>query len=110
MHWSNKKEVLIEVNSNGRKLRHAAKELKNDKEIVMCAVRKNGDLLKYASNGLQNDKDLLVLLEKDNKRAITFHQQWYQERMNVLSSYRESKILENSMENHFESKKRVYKF
>jgi hypothetical protein len=38
MDWDNKEQVLIEVSSNGMKLRHASKELKNDKEVVITAT------------------------------------------------------------------------
>merc|ERR1712150_1069 len=46
--------VLIAVQQNGRALRSASEDLKNNETVVLAAVQQNGSSLEYASEEMQN--------------------------------------------------------
>ena len=55
------KEIVMEaVKKDGRALRSASKELRNNPEIVMEAVKQCGYALGYASKELQNDREIVM--------------------------------------------------
>ena len=76
----------------------------------MRAVSQVGLALIYASKELQNDDELLLLLEKDNKEAIEYQREWYEERMRVFDSYKQQEQIESSLDEINISKTKIKKF
>jgi hypothetical protein len=52
--------VAMAVAQHGDALRHAAAELKADREIVATAVAQHGDALEYAAAELQADREIVA--------------------------------------------------
>ena len=72
MDWNNKQEVLEAVKQDGRALRFASAELKNDKEFVLEAVKQKGYALRFASAELRNDKDVVLEAVKQDGDALEY--------------------------------------
>jgi len=53
--------VLAAVSENGRALRFAADELRNDRRIVLEAAKQDGRAFLYASDELQTDREVIQL-------------------------------------------------
>jgi len=64
--------TMKKVQKNGRKLKKAPVELRDDIEIVMTAVKQNGSSLKYASKRLRNNKKVvLASIEGSESKYMT---------------------------------------
>jgi hypothetical protein len=50
------------------------------------------------------------MLKKDNKKAIEHFLEWYEDRMDVLQSYREKEIMEKNFHKTVVSNLKVKKF
>jgi hypothetical protein len=90
--------VLKCVAIHGKCLCYASECFQKNKDVVMVAVLNDGYALKFASEELQNDKELLLLLEKDKYAvdyAMNYEKEWYEERMKVLTQYKEEDLLNN---------------
>lgn len=70
MNKNNRSEILALVQQRGTILKHASRELQNDKEIVLAAVRQEGYALVYASQTLRNDKDVVLAAIEQKPGAI----------------------------------------
>ena len=53
-------------------LRHAAEELRGDREVVLEAVRQNGFALEYASEELRRDREVVKAAVKQRRVALQF--------------------------------------
>jgi hypothetical protein len=52
----------------------------------------------------------LLLLLEGNEYAIKYNKKWYEERMEVLESYKEKEIIRNKMNDTMISKVKIKKF
>jgi hypothetical protein len=62
--------TMKKVQKNGRKLKKAPVELRDDIEIVITAVKQNGSSLKYASERLRNNKKVVLAAVQENTNDI----------------------------------------
>ena len=95
----NDKEIVLKVvEKQGNMLHSASEQLQNDRDVVEMAMKSSCYYLFYASEELQNDKEFLIRLEaeynKKNKQGI--QKKWIDERMHVLSIYREEQWMRDN--------------
>jgi hypothetical protein len=63
---------VAQVTQDGRALRYASGELKEDRMVVMAAVRQNGYSLRYASDALVGDRAVVLVAVSRNGRALEY--------------------------------------
>ncbi len=64
--------MLAAVKKNGRLLRFASKDLKNDKVFVMNALENFDCSLYNCSKILKNDKDVVLAAVKNNSYSLQY--------------------------------------
>ena len=69
---TNKNEILEAVKKNGRALKFASEELRNDKEVVLKAVENDRWALEFASERLRNDKEVVLTAVENDGYALKF--------------------------------------
>jgi hypothetical protein len=106
------KEIVKTAASNyGYALEYASKELRSDKDVAIVALTRNVYALDLLNKTLQNDKDILLLVkklnEKMNGKYALIDKEWFDEKMQVLETYREREIIESSVikQNKYQNKK-----
>ncbi len=52
--------------------KHAAAELKGDREVVIAAVKRNGRALYYAAADLKGDREVVIAAVTQDVRALEF--------------------------------------
>ncbi len=70
MNWSDKSEVMKELEVNPLNLAHAAAELRDDPEVVLHAIRKDDSAFEFASDRLKNDADFVLAAMRISKIVI----------------------------------------
>lgn len=53
-------------------LKHASKQLQNNKDLVLVAVETDGTMLEFASEQLQDDKDVVMIAVTDEGCSLEF--------------------------------------
>jgi hypothetical protein len=74
--------VLEAVKKNGRLIKYASEELKNDKEVVLEALTRDGCSLFYVSKELQNNREVVLEAVKQDGRSLFFASKELQELRN----------------------------
>jgi len=60
MNWSDKSEVMKELEANPLNLQHASAELQDDPEVALHAIRKDASVFQFASERLKNDNNFCL--------------------------------------------------
>ena len=69
---TNKVKLITAVEQDGKMLRYASYELRNDMEVVLHAVQENGLALQYASDILKNNQEIVRAAVKNYPYALRY--------------------------------------
>lgn len=99
-------EQIIE--NNGKALKWASPEIKNNREIVLRVLKRSHHYFQYASDFLKNDKEFVLEVLKHDGRALQYvSEELKNDKKVVLRAIKQNGCALNHAPDHFKNDKKI---